>query len=622
MKKLIAFVLLISAFELNAQTDSIALISYLDGIIESRLKDRGIAGATMALVKDGQIYSLQGYGYSDVNNRKKTDPNRTLFRIGSISKTFIWTALMQLKAEGKLSLEEPVKTYLPELGSKLDGGEKAVRVIDLMNHTPGLEDRIIGLFSKDAEDIKPLEQLLEVDPPERVRDPDTYASYSNYGAGVACRIVEAVSGMDWNDYVETKILQPAGMERTTFRQPLPQNLAGDMSKGYTNEAGQLVEQYFEYVPMTGIGGASSTAADMARYMMMHLQLGTIDSVSVLDSATAQQMQSPSFRHHPAVNPMRHGFIDFSQNGITIFGHGGDTFWFHSIMALYPEQNMGLFISFNTAENIMDPSKIVYASVIRDFTDYLFPERLRTPDPVPDEELTGYSGEYELNRYPHSTIAKISKLAMVMKVYPKEGYLATELGGNYDLWSPIGNNAFRSLESSEVIAFEEVDGKFQHMFIGGYPIFAFDRLSVIETPGFHAMVFSLTLLIMIITLIYWPLAYMVRRGYREERPTKLPLAAKFLAWFNIFFYILFFILIGIGFANPVDLVYGVPKVVEVALAVPILNIVLLLLMGFMMAWIWRENYSKRWNRVYYFILVLTFTVAIWQLNYWNLLGWNY
>ena len=80
--------------------------------------------------------------------------------------------------------------------------------------------------------------------------------------------------------------------------------------------------------------------------------------------------------------------------------------------------------------------------------------------------------------------------------------------------------------------------------------------------------------------------------------------------------------GIGLSNPVEIVYGVPGIVRIALALPLINVVLLLLMGFMAAWIWREHYSNRWSRIYYYSLVITFAVAIWQLNYWNLLGWNY
>jgi hypothetical protein len=386
--------------------------------------------------------------------------------------------------------------------------------------------------------------------------------------------------------------------------------------------GLLTPQPFEYVPMTAIGGGSSTAGDMARYMIMHLQKGMIDSVQVLSRNASQKMQRSSFRHHPRVNPMRHGLMDFSQNGVTIFGHGGDTFWFHSVMALFPDENMGVFLSFNTADAVQDPSKIAYFMVLSDFVDFMFPQDPVIQRSTPDSLLAKYAGQYEMNRYSHSSLTKIIKLVGIVEVQPGDGVLVTSMAGNEAHWTMIGEDVFKNVDDGQIMAFSMQDGEASHMYMQSFPIFAFDRISIVDSPGLHGLIFTLSLLLTLITLIFWPFAYFVRRGYRESRPQKLPLAAKYLAWANCLIYLVFLILFGASLSNPFAIVYGVPSLTKAALVLPFINIVLLLLMGFMAAWIWREDYSNRWSRFFYYTLVVNFIVVIWQLNYWNLLGWNY
>lgn len=624
MKRLILVILLLVGLSpvYSINLDSIRAIAYLEALIEARLQDRGIAGATMVLVKDGKIAAIKGFGYANYEDRIKVDPERTLFRIGSISKTFIWTALMQLESQGKLQLTDEVAEYLPKLEFNTREGDRPITILDLMNHTAGFEDKVIGLFSQEASSVRPLEELLNQPPPRRVRVAGEHSSYSNYGAALAARIVEVVSGRLWNDYVDSMILKPAGMRNTTFRQPVSDRMIKSLSTGYFTEADQLKPQPFEYVPMAAVGGASSTAADMARYMIMHLQNGMIDSVQVLSRSAARKMQKPSHRHHPRVNPMRHGFMDFSQNGMTVFGHGGDTFWFHSIMALFPEENMGLFLSFNTADTVQDPSKILYFSVLSDFIDFMFPDDPLTPIRVPDSLLNKYAGQYEMNRYSHSSLTKIIKLAGVLEVVPKDGIISTSMAGSEAHWSRVGEDVFQNVDDGQLIVFKVIDGKAEHLYMQLFPIFAFDRLSAIDSPGFHLLLFIACLVLMLLTLIFWPFAYFVRRGYRENRPQKLPLAAKYVAWINCLVYFIFLTLLGAGMANPFAIVYGVPSLIKTALILPFISIILLLFMGFMAAWIWREDYANRWSRFFYYILVVNFIVVVWQLNYWNFLGWNY
>ena len=285
--------------------DFTEILSFLDGIIETHMKDKNIAGSTMALVKNGEIKILKGYGYADLENKTPVDPQKTLFRIGSISKMFVWTAIMQLVEQGKISLDDNINDYF-DIFTIPDTYPEPITIKHLMTHTPGFEDLVIQLFVKDTDLLLPLADILKDQTPARIRPPGTDASYSNHGTGMAALIVEKVSGRNFSDYVERNITGPLKMDNTTFAQPLSADLQQYMSKGYMYESGEFSEQDFELVPLAPVGAVSATAADMARFIMMHLQLGQLDGAVIMDDTTAQLMQSPAHQHHPDVNPMRHG----------------------------------------------------------------------------------------------------------------------------------------------------------------------------------------------------------------------------------------------------------------------------------------------------------------------------
>ena len=122
--------------------------SFLDGIVPLQLKQKDIAGATIAVVKDGKLLFAKGYGYADVQNKKPVSAQETLFRPGSISKLFTWTAIMQLYEQGKLDLDRDINEYLD---FKIpDAFGKPITLKNVMTHTPGFEEQIKDLFTTGA----------------------------------------------------------------------------------------------------------------------------------------------------------------------------------------------------------------------------------------------------------------------------------------------------------------------------------------------------------------------------------------------------------------------------------------------------------------------------------------
>ena len=153
-----------------------------------------VAGGAVSIVQNGRIVLSKGYGFAAFDPVRRVDPDTTLFRIGSITKTFTWIAVMRAVEAGKIDLDAPVNTYLPaQLRVPDEGFEQPIRMRDLMAHAAGFEDRAAGiLFGFDPERVPSLEEFLRDYRPRRVREPGALTSYSNYGTALAGAVVAAV----------------------------------------------------------------------------------------------------------------------------------------------------------------------------------------------------------------------------------------------------------------------------------------------------------------------------------------------------------------------------------------------------------------------------------------------
>src|SRR5262249_48546758 len=202
----------------------------LDALIPSQLQNRNIAGAVVSVVKDGNVLFQKGYGYADVEAKRPILPDQTLFRPGSISKLFTATAVMQLVEQGKLDLDRDVNDYLDFPIPKTY--PEAVTLRQLLTHTAGFEETLKNLFVAHESDIKPLRAYLVNEMPARIFPPGKIPAYSNYGFTLAGYIVERASGEKFERYIDNHILKPLEMNHSTFDQPLPPQLAPQMSRAY------------------------------------------------------------------------------------------------------------------------------------------------------------------------------------------------------------------------------------------------------------------------------------------------------------------------------------------------------------------------------------------------------
>jgi CubicO group peptidase (beta-lactamase class C family) len=253
---------------------------------------------------------------------------------------------MQLVEQGKLDLNADVNRYIDfQIPSTYP---QPITLQHLMTHTAGFEDDPRELIGDDPAQMRSMADWLPRRMPGRVRPPGTYAAYSNWATALAGYIIQRVSGESFEEYLEKHILEPLGMTHTSTRQPLPPALSSGMSQGYEWKEGRYLPHKWEIlIGAVPAGSITSTATDMARFMIAHLQDGRLGDQRILAETTARRMHARVFGHDPRLPGFALGFYEKDSHGLHIIGHGGDSQWFHTDLALVPSESLGVFVSYNT-----------------------------------------------------------------------------------------------------------------------------------------------------------------------------------------------------------------------------------------------------------------------------------
>ena len=495
--------------------------SFLDGIVPLQLKQKDIAGATISVVKDGKLLFAKGYGYADVENKKPVSAQETLFRPGSISKLFTWTAIMQLYEQGKLELDRDINDYLD---FKIpDAFGKPITLKNVLTHTPGFEEQVKDLFTTGAA-APNLGQYLKTHIPGRIYPPGTVPAYSNYATAIAGYIVERVSGRPFDQYVAENIMRPLKMTHSTFSQPLPQELAPFMSNGY--RLGSDKAESFEVVNPFPAGSLSSTAADMAQFMIAHLQDGQLGDAKILKPETARLMHSRLFALDDAANAMCYGFYEETRNNQRIIGHGGDTVYFHSDLHLVLDQKVGFFVSYNSAGTGSGLGDSPRASIWEAFLDRYYPANVAaTSSASAKDDAKAASGTYVLSRRSENSFLRVASILQQFTVSPVgdgdiEVPQLTGPNGKPKRWQGVGPMTFLERDGSDKLIFKP-DQNGQMQMVLPYPFFIGQRIGTLQNGKLVSIVLVASLVFMLATLILWPIAWFVRRHYGR----KLELAPK-------------------------------------------------------------------------------------------------
>jgi CubicO group peptidase (beta-lactamase class C family) len=379
----------------RAVIDSAGLSKFIDPLITAQMAKEQIPGAVFILVQNGRVLYQRGYGVANLTNRRPVDPEKTIWRIGSISKVFTATAVVQLADRGKFKLSDDVNRYLKKVKIPPTFPEP-VKIEHLLTHTGGFDEIRPGTRAETQAGLLSLEDFLSTKL-VRLRPPGLVISYSTYGITVGGYLVEQVSGLDFETYLARNIWRPLGMLRTNIN--VPDSLRRDLAEGYEYENGANRPAAWEWYHTTPASSINASAGDMGRFMIAHLQQGRYGSARILSTSAARDMHRQHFTSHATLAGFAYGFYETFTNGERLLGHGGNVEGFSAQMTLLPERGIGFFIA--THHEPAQLRDVVQQALL----DRYFPSKSKPTRPVP---MTGhrqraqrFAGTYELNQFCHS-----------------------------------------------------------------------------------------------------------------------------------------------------------------------------------------------------------------------------
>jgi CubicO group peptidase (beta-lactamase class C family) len=598
---------------------------FLDGMIPLEIEQQDIAGVVIVVAKDGKVLFAKGYGHANEKKKIPVSAGDTLFRPGSISKLFTWTAVMQLVEQGKLDLDHDVNTYLdftiPPAFSK------PITLRNLMTHTPGFEESDKDLISADSIHVTPLDAALRTHLPARIFPPGTMPAYSNYGAALAGYIVQRVSGEPFADYIAHHIFRPLSMSHSTFVQPLPANLAPFMSSGY--ELGSGEPKPFEIIAESPAGALSASGLDMANFMIAHLQDGAFGSERILSPETARLMHSRQFGLNPSLDGVCLGFYEESRNGQRIIGHDGDSVYFHSRLRLIPAAGVGFFMSMNAGgRGDFD----LRAEVWRKFLERYFPWKAPATPTLSTAvaDARSVTGSYLSSRRSDTNILAILNLVSSLSVSSdSEGTLGISgfngVNGQPMKFHEVAPHFYRQVDGQFAFSFQP-DPLGGSMMVTDIPVFAFQRLPWYRGSTFCNALLIFTATILLLALILWPVGALLRRHYRhpltlDPSARRLRLLVRLFLMLDVVVLAAWGGLIGYGLTHLSFLSTRFDPlfhVVQVFTAVGLL--------GFIYAWVyalraWSRRLFWRIGALGEIILALAFTGYAWIVFAGNLLHFH-
>ena len=611
-------------------TDPAEMEVFLDNLLAQEIEENHIAGAAVSVVKDGKLFFAKGYGYADLENKIPVDPEQTVFRIGSVTKLFTWTAVMQLAEQGKLDLDADINTYLDFRIP--DTYPQPITLRHLLTHTAGFEDLHVDMVTLKEEEIVPQGEWLVSHIPARVLPPGKVAAYSNYGAALAGYIVARVSGESYSQYVQERILNPLGMKSSTAQWPASPDLRARESVGYTyKDDFQVFPRLFGPVDLFSIGAMESTVTDMARFMIAHLQDGRYSDVNIpeariLEEATAQQMHSTLYAPDLRILGTTYGFFDFKDNGQRTIGHSGTAEPMQSLLLLLPDQNLGVFVAYNSdgAGRLTRQ----HFGFQRAFFDHYYPApALEAIQPPADftERADRFVGAYKWTQSSSTTLEKYSSQLFGSTVYVKNPGDGTLLMATpYGDWQIVEEEPlyFRQVDRPFHFFFREDDqGQIAYLFTDLTPMFAFEKTQWYETVGFNTPLL-LGSLLMFLSMLIVALIRAIRNRRTNEAQKSTPRGARIAYQLLVGISVLNLLFVAGTFVWGPSIVFGIPLIYKFVMGLGVLSSLLTVGALVYVALAWKDSYWGIAFRTYYMLVTVAAVAFVWFLNYWNLLGWRY
>ncbi|MEB1808793.1 MAG: beta-lactamase family protein [Bacillaceae bacterium] len=600
--------------------------AFVEQMFEESMEEYQIPGAVILVVKDNEILYEQGFGYANLEQELKVDPGQSFFRIGSVSKLFTATAIMQLVEQGLVDLEADVNDYLTYF--QIDTQHfQPIRVKHLLTHTPGFDEKFFGMAAEHYSKRLPLREYLKENQPQMIREPGQYIQYSNYGMGILGLIIEEVSGLSYEEYIEEHILKPLNMDDTyvAMNAAVEEQLAREyFPRGEHFQEEPLYD--YHYPPA---GSFVATAEDMAKFMFLHLNEGTWNGTTVINESTAKLMHERQFSQHPNVQGFGYGFFERLQNSHRFLEHGGNTGGTNSMLMIDKERNIGIF----TSNNGFAGGLLSYYFP-SDFINHFYPmsqsvAAMESAAQPVEEDLKRYEGSYYTNRYSHEDASKITlAMAPPIKVSQDTDHsLLVQNLGLENTFIQVEPLVFMNPETDQYLAFEEDgNGQITHLF---YPdSFVYEKGTWYQNAMLHGILFGVFLLFsvatglfLIIKLIKKSVTRNKQRISTETKQSWYTDAGKLNMLICLSFLLFLVVLVtGLLQMDGIAAVFiELPLAVQWALYIPLITLILVLIQGFALIFAWLSRTGTVFKRLYYTTVLFLAMSVLLVLNYYNMIG---
>lgn len=640
---ILGFIFIISYFSgsilarnVSDPNDSLELEKFMDQFLKEKMVEYHVPGAAFVLVKNGQIYFSKGYGYADIENKVPIDPDKTIFRVASVSKLFTITGVLQLAEQGLIDLNQNVNYYLQDW--QVDNAyNEPIRIRYLLTHTDGFETRDLATFIQNPEDLRQLGEILQDDLKSPVQEPGSRITYGGYGSALAGYLVEQVTDVRFEDYIAEKIFQPLEMNKSNFYQILPETLAKDVVKIYNfnDETDEYEPTQFLYVRTPPTGGLSTTANDMAKFLMALLNKGQWNGEPILGEEMTGKIFQKQYSPHPSLGGVTYGFMEYFYNGQRGLIRDGSGVGVRSQIFLLPEENIGYFY----VQNIRGDRLV--EDLNQAFLDYYYPsgkEPLVEQSYV-SQNLQRFEGNFRPAQNPEHTFVKLEAFVLgELKISANDDQTLTvktlgaeEVYGGFEKvsqWVEVEPLLFRRTDVEKYMAFQEdAEGKIVSVTSGSGYHGNYVKIRWFESQmtqyiflGFFLVAFVLNITVGLIVLI-------VNRMKNKRKPTfrvsRLYQTANLISLLSLIgvigvFYALFFKRIA-GFPA---FAFGVSTLAVVMLTILVIASVLSIFLLIFYILAWQDRNWSMIGRIYYLIFMIVVVGFILWLNYWNLLGYNY
>jgi len=606
-------------------TDASEFESWVKNFLAEQTINSQMPSIGLVVVKDGGVFFQKGYGRASDERNVTVTPAQTLFRVASVSKLVTATAVMQLVEQGRLNLDADINTYLTRFQLE-NNYPSPITARHLLTHTSGIEDRLFGNTVPSAYRLVSLGDYFSAHVPRRIRPPGEQIAYSNTGMALAGHLVEAVSGLSFEVYVEGNVFQPLGMTRSSFRQPYPAHLAPDVVPSGADSGAMLLYPS---------GSMISTVTDLGRFIAAHLNGGRLGDARILSEETVREMHRQHFTGHARMPGVAYGFFENNTNGRRVLFHTGLS-GHQSLLCLLPAENIGFYMVLSVRQG--GAYQDLRRKFMQAFLDRYYPAAQPFSLPAPPSDFTQraarFTGLYRPNLLPRTTIETLGNLAADTRVTSNgDGTLTVSL-------PPLGAKSFRIVEVEPMLfrsednfyfAFgEDERGNITRLHMSGSVVdpMGFERMKWYESGTLHAVLattaFFVFLSFCLITLVGFILHLFRKAKHREPSMSREPRLAWRMAFLVSALVILSPVLALVWYhiGDPELRPYKVASALYLSLSVLQLAALLGLTLPIFAFKAWKQGYWSLMRRIYFSVVALAGLLMIPFFYYWNLLGFRF